>query len=206
MATNTKLALLVIFFCAAISQQSTCNKTFDCAKTRYHFVVEGFKTVPLDDTLHLHDTLWFSIETPTRIADQGTGSPIDYSNSANLGILVSFGQYAPQSNPLPVPAADSFGIVISKGSISNGAMPSTNRILKFDERGGKYTLTFGLALRTPGKYVVLFSNATNVYRHNDECTKATFDFYFTTNQHLNLNPNYTGPLTSRSADYYFVVK
>jgi hypothetical protein len=205
MATSQKTYLLAILFCATVSQQSTCNKTFDCLKTRYHFVVKGFTPVPVNDTLRLHDTLWLAIETPTKLTDQLTGSPIDYSNAVNLGILVSFEHHTPQSNSL-IPAADSFGIVISQGSASNGAIPSTDRILKFNEQGGKYSLKFGLALKSVGKFVVLFSNAINVYRQNDECTKATFDFYFTSNQHLNLNANYVGPPTSPSADYYFVVK
>ena len=63
-----------------------------------------------------------------------------------------------------------------------------------------------VSVKQKGMYSILFSNAVNVYRANDNCTKASFTLHFeNTNKHNCLNPFFTGEPTPIRRDYNFKV-
>lgn len=85
--------------------------------------------------------------------------------------------------------------------------PNTNQIraFLFEERDNRYLFKLGVIPQQKGIYGIGFSDAVNVYRKSDNCTKAGFAINFeNTNQHHYLNPNYNSS-PSEVSGYYVKV-
>jgi hypothetical protein len=90
----------------------------------------------------------------------------------------------------------------------NSANPARFKEYIFKEETNRYTFRLGLIPKKQGIFRMGFSDAANVYRKNEGCTKAYFKILFKdTNQHLYFNDNnfnITTPLPSNM--YCFKVK
>lgn len=82
-------------------------------------------------------------------------------------------------------AANDFVFLLAKGKTVNN--PNINRIREylFIETSSNYEFLLGIIPKRKGIFSIGLSNAANVYRKNDKCTKATYRIFFTdTDQHL----------------------
>jgi hypothetical protein len=151
------------------------------------------------------DTIWFEINEPTTLEDGISRTMIDYSGAANLGSAVTFNRLS-STNEFTERAAGKFRILLNKGVQTRSIDSSFAIEYLFSEVNEHYLFKIGIIPKDTGTYGLIFSNAANVYRKNDQCTKASFSILFeNTNQHYPLNPFYTGDTTIRGGDYYFKV-
>jgi hypothetical protein len=203
MGTKTPIIvalLAIISSCYLIS----CDKVFDCKDKKYNFKL-GVKCFSSKDTIFKGDTLWFELKEPTSLQDIQSGKIIEFSGAENLGSAVSILEFI---------GRDSFEYAVNKFSflLKNGTLvnnPLTNKLKEylFVEENNFYSFKLGVIANERGTFGLVFSNAANVYRKSDKCTKAGFTINFTeTNQHYHLNPNYLAGTTLVGGDYYFVVK
>ena len=193
---------LLIFF---ISTYSTCKKNGSCTESRYSFEI-GVKATPNSDSLLINDTIWLVLDEPVNLLDKTTNTVVDYSNSANLGSAIGFQKaiFAPTLNFIP--AVEKFVFRNIEGIETNNSNPSLLKEYLFTENNGRYKFKLGVVAKDTGIFRFVFSNAANVYRKNNSCTKAFFEINFKeTNQHRYLIPGFGGS-TVKGGDYYFKVK
>lgn len=182
---------------------STCTPRFDCANTTYNFEI-GVKAYPDEDSIHVGDTIWFEINESTALKDIQSGKIIDYSGAINLGSAIGFGKYMGINNATE--AANSFNYILITGILVNNPNTLQIREFLFVQQNDRYLFKLGIIPKEVGVFGVGFSNAANVYRKNDACTKANFTINFKgTNQHYYLNPNFQGGPPPTGGDYYFKV-
>lgn len=199
-----KKNLIVVLGISIIITLNSCGKK-GCANTAYNFVV-GVKAYPDKESIRLGDTLWFEINAPTNLTDITSNTTIDYSGAENLGSAIGFGRI---TNNITVESADTFSYITKVGvPVSN---PNTTKIREFlfVQINKNYVFKLGIIPKEKGVFGVGFSNAANVYRSSDKCTKAAFKINFeNTHQHYYLNPiiNSTNSDTTKSSgSYYFKV-
>lgn len=193
-----------------ITISSSCNK-LGCANTVYNFKISA-KAYPDIDSIHINDTLWLEINAPVNLTDITSNKIIDYSGAANLGSALSFVKFTggSVSDPGGVYSANSFMYFVVEGKQVINSFTDGIREFLFLENNNLYKFKVGVIPQQTGVFSIGFSNAANVYRKSDNCTKAGFRINFeNTNQHLYFlemnRPGYviTGPdLTST---YYFKV-
>lgn len=79
----------------------------------------------------------------------------------------------------------------------------------FIQQGVNYSFKLGIVCIQKGVFGFGFSNAANLYRLSDKCTKASFIINVeNTHQHYYLNPNINSvnfDTTKSSGSYYFKV-
>lgn len=198
----------ILVFCILLSLlnlQFQCNKRFGCEKNVYGFAI-GIKAYPDKDNLMVGDTIWFEINEPTTLRDTQTGRMIDYSNAANLGSAIGFQALSPASGQFTIAAAQKFKLVAVQGTETANSNPDLYHEFLFAEISNTYLFQLGVIPKETGTFSVVFSNAANVYRKNDNCPKASFGLNFeNTNQHYYLNPNFQGGPTPVGGNYYFKV-
>lgn len=184
-----------------------CSKTpLDCASTKYSFVLP-VKAYPDKDTVNIGDTIWFEINEGTSFKNGQTGEIVDYSGAANLGSVLSFGNYNTVLKSWTNESPNSFSLVISNGYGKLVNQTAIDIEYLFSEKDKNYIFLLGVVPKKSGLFSLLFSNSNNTYRKNDKCTKANFNILFeNTNQHYPLNPFYIPGTNPRGGDYYFVVK
>ena len=149
------------------------------------------------------DTVWFEVNTPSLLKDVN-GQMVDYSTAANLGSAVSFHALS-EDKQFTIKSVNKFAFLLKEGT----QLRITDDLIEynFSEKNGNYVFKLGIIAKEKGTYGLIFSNAANVYRNNDKCTKASFNINFhNTNQHYNLNPNFQGGPIPVGGDYYFKVK
>lgn len=181
-----KLSYFALAICSTILLNG-CGKKF-CANTTFNFR-GSVKAYPDKDSIHINDTIWIELNTPTKLKDLTTGQMIDYSGAGNLGTAVTFYRLngGTISDPGVIPAANDFNIVIKEGSLVNNPQLERVREFLFIEENNLYKFKIGVLPKKRGLYSLGVSNAANVYRNSDECTKASFEMPFeNTNQHLYL--------------------
>ena len=111
------------------------------------------------------------------------------------------------SNEFTEHSANKFSYLLKEGRETTALDPAWERNYLFAEKNGRYLFLLGIVAKEKGVYSIVFSDAANVYRSNDKCTKARFIILFEdTNQHYPLNPFYVPGTNPRSGDYYFVVR
>ena len=187
---------------------STCKKGgLNCASTVYFFQIDETVT-PDKDSLRIGDTLYLEVNTPSKLMDEKRGTSIDYNNTANLGNVVTLLQFLDSNTTSG--AINNFTLFLLKGEKVNSVDPSSQQQVLFTEENGNYVFKLALIPKDTGRYVLTISNAANVYRKNDECTKASFEIDFhSTNQHfyfLNLwRPDLTLDEAGKLKVYYFKV-
>lgn len=187
-----------------ISFGSTCKKNVNCIENLYSFQM-GIKAYPNKDSVNIGDTVWFEIKEPVNLKDYTSNNQINYSGAENFGSVLSFLQLA-QLNTFTIKAVKSFDFIVSKGSETNVVDPSFEKQYIFVEENGYFLFKLGIIPKEKGVYVIVFSNAANVYTKSDKCTKASFIINFKeTDQHYYLNPNFQGGPTPVGGDYYFKV-
>jgi hypothetical protein len=198
------VSLLLLITSATIF--STCKKKFGCDETVYNFEI-CVKAYPDKDSIHIGDTIWIEANTATIFEDMPSGKMIDYSGAENLGSAIGFGQFLNRDSVIP--AAGSFDYFLLKGvSVKN---PNTTQIREylFTEESNSYLFKLAVIPKQLGTYGIGVSNAANVYRKSDKCTKALFVINFcNTKQHFYLNPNITSlntDTTKPNPSYYFKV-
>ncbi len=198
---NRIIILLLLLGIASIGSQ--CKKRFGCAETVYNFEI-GVKAFPDNDSINIGDTIWLEINTPDTLRDQHTNELINYSGVENLGSGISLNKLG-ANNQFIIPAADSFDYILIRGN--EVRKTDLLREYLFIEQNGNYLFQLGIIPKKKGTFGLIFSNAANVYRKSDACTKANFTINFIqTDQHYYLNPNFQGGPTPIGGDYYFYVK
>lgn len=182
-----------------------CKKRTGCANTVYNFEI-GVKATPDMDSINIGDTIWFSIDAPDMLRDIQTNALINYSGVANLGSAIGIQKL--NGSTFSVKAVSKFKFILLKGqNVQNSQDLELYKEYLFDDLNGMYQFKLGVSPTESGIYSFVFSNAANVYRKSDACTKAAFTINFTqTNQHYYLNPNFQGGSTPIGGDYYFKVK
>jgi len=192
------LGLVYILFVKA-----NCNKTFDCARVVYNFEI-GVRANPDSDSVHINDTIWFEINTPDKLNDLNRNQLIDYSGVENLGSAIGFEKL--EGNSFTIKAAKKFKKIITTGKETGNADSELFSEYLFINESGYYKFRLGVIPLDTGTYAIIFSNAANVYRKSDKCTKASFTINFKeTDQHYYLNPNFQGGPVPVGGDYYFKV-
>lgn len=178
------LVFFIIF--SLLSLQSQCNKKFGCSENVYSFAL-GIKAFPDNDSLNVGDTIWLEVNEPTTLKDAQTGRMIDYSRAANLGTAIGIAEL------ISVNTVNIEGNSFFKFSLLSGneiIRPDTNKFREYEfaEINNSYKLKIGITALKKGIYKMFISNAANVFRTNDKCTKANFLINFiATNQHLYFN-------------------
>jgi len=202
MATNKSSCFLLLFLTVILSSSMQCKKIVGCAETIYNFEI-GVKAYPDIDSITIGDTIWFEVNTPSLLKDVN-GQMVDYSTAANLGSAVSFHTLS-EDNQFTIKSVNKFDYLLKEGT----QLKITDDLIEysFSEKNGNYLFKLGIIAKEKGTYGLIFSNAANVYRNNDKCTKASFNINFhNTNPHYNLNPNFQGGPIPVGGDYYFKVK
>jgi hypothetical protein len=195
----------LVGFLTLISIYATCHKRLDCVNTVYSFQL-NIKAYPNADSILLGDTIWVEIDESTILKDALSGNMIDYSRASNLGTEIGFQAYSSVTGQFTVNAANKFDFIISKGKRVGSMDESVDRQFLFNEEIQHYVFKLGIIAKETGIFRFLVSNAANVYRMNDKCTKASFAMYFQNiSQHYYLNPNFPGGPVAPGGDYYFKV-
>lgn len=187
---------------------ATCNKRIDCKQTIYSFST-ALKAYPDSDSINIGDTLWIEFYQPVVLTDVISGSSVNYSEAVNLGTVLSFVEFEKSQERGAV--AD-FKLQLYEGKISPTIKDSDiNQEYLFVEESAYYKFKLAIIPKKRGNYVVTISNANNVYRKSDKCTKASFELkYGNTNQHFYLlkqwQPDIDLQEPGKSRVYYFKVK
>ena len=188
-----------------MSVQFQCKKSIGCAGSVYSFALE-LKAYPDHDSLRIGDTIWLEVDAPTSLTDLQTGREIDYSGAANLGSAISFQALSRETGQFTIDAVEKFNFLLVQRIEVENRSPNLYKGYNFAEVNGRYVFKLGLVPKEQGTFGLIFSNADNVYRKTDNCTKASFGLTFkNTNQHYYLNPNFQGGPTPVGGDYYFKV-
>lgn len=207
MVIRKKYFIILIFFIAITNIFTTCKKGgFGCSNNIYNFNINVI-AYPDNAKLSVGDTIWLEINSPKDFIDLPSNVKINYANAANLGSAIGFGEFIGKDSVLE--AANFFDYILKQGIKVNN--PSTSKIREylFIEDQDKYLFRLGIIPKKPGIFGIGFSNAANVYRKNDKCTKAGFLINFkNTKQHYYLNPNINSSNTDTikpTGSYYFKV-
>ncbi|MBD3750709.1 MAG: hypothetical protein IE931_14575 [Sphingobacteriales bacterium] len=204
----TKIYTITILLIIVLTMTfSTCRKGgLGCANTVYNFQIAA-KIRPNLDSIHIGDTIWIELNTSTNLTDVVSNKIINYSGAKNLGTLIGFGDYSILNNP--VPSANNFTTILIKGKEINNPNKLQVREYLFEEQNDRYILKLGIIANKKGIFGIGLSNAQNVYRASDECSKAFFNIILQdTRQHYYLNPNINSSNTDTikpTGSYYFKV-
>lgn len=199
--------IAILFIIATATTFSKCQKGgLGCARTVYNFQME-IQAYPDNSSIKIDDTLWLEINAPTSLPDITKGKTVDYSGSKNLGTAIGFGQFFGKDSIKD--AANLFEYKLINGREVNNPFTTKIREYLFDEQNGRYIFKLGIIPKEKGIFGIGFSNAANVFRKTDNCTKANFEMDFAnTVQHFYLNPNINSSNTDTtrpSASYFFKV-
>lgn len=191
MATkNFQVAILLVI--AMATTFSTCKKGgFGCASTVYNFKI-GAQAYPDNDSVHIGDTIWIKISSPTTLIDVTSNNNVNYSGANNLGNALSFDIFTGGSfsDPGTAFAANDFNFFLKAGSIVNN--PDIERIREylFLEESAMFKFELAVIPQSKGTFGLAISNSVNIDRKSDKCTRASFEINFeNTNQHLYLYQN-----------------
>lgn len=186
-------------------QNCTCKKGLgiDCSNNIYRFKINILIT-PTTDTVNIGDTIWMRMNNTVNLLDINTGNTINFSGAANLGSVLNIRTLSGQ-NEFTTEAINKFNYHVKEGAL----IRMTNDIAEynFSEKNNQFLFNLGVIAKEKGTFRILFSNAANVYRNSDKCTKATFIINVgNVNRNPYLNPFYTGGPYPEGGDYYFVVR
>ena len=197
--------IIVLLLGLTILSANTCKKS-DCAQSVYSFEAKA-KILNAADSINIGDTIWLEINCPVSQLDQATGQTIQYSNAANLGTALGIGELV--SPTAPVYAANDFKYILEKGFLLNNPNVAAIREYSFAENFSRYEMKLGIIPKRRGVFSIGLTNASNVYRNNDKCTKASYRIYYAdTDQHLYFIRQIFGtePDGGARATYCFKVK
>jgi hypothetical protein len=198
------MAVIVILTTIIFFHNCNCKNNFglNCENIKYRFQI-FVKAIPGVDTMTIRDTVWISVNQSTTLSNIGSGESINYSGAENLGTAIAF-QKITGTTPIITDAAESFNV-----KIISGEQTSTSSLVKsflFTEKNTFYEFRLGIIPQEPGTYRLVLSNANNVYRRTDKCTKAAFNIDFhETNQHFYMFPR-GGNTPPGGGTFYFHVR
>ena len=185
-------------------QKCDCSKS-GCLNEKYSFEIYT-KAMPALDSVVINDTIWVEINESINLKDMISNRIINYTDAANLGSAVGFEELL--GNSQRKEAVSDFNFILISGMEINSVNPARFKEYIFKEEANRYIFRLGLIPKKQGIFRMGFSDAANVYRKNEGCTKAYFKIFFKeTNQHLYFNDNnfnITTPLPSNM--YCFKVK
>lgn len=199
----------MLLITAMASTFSTCKKGgLGCADTVYSFQI-GENVTPDKDSIRIGDTIFLNVNTPTKLNDLQSGNLVDYSSVSNLGNVVTLLRFLPTNN-ITQGAINNFNLVVLKGTKVNSVDPLSQQEVLFGEENGNYKFRMAIIPKDTGRYVLTITNAANVYRKNDNCTKASFIINFElTNQYFYLvnlwRPDLVLDESGKKKVYYFKV-
>jgi hypothetical protein len=205
MGIKLNLTFVVVLALFQMLQNCSCKKGLgiDCSRTVYSFKL-NIEVMPSVDSLNIGDTLWFKLNTPIQLSDLNSNTQINYGGAINLGSSINVRGLSPQRE-FTLEAVNKFNYSLKEGAL----LRQTNDFIEynFSEKNEAFIFNLGLISKESGTYRVLFSNAANVFRNSDKCTKAGFTINIgNTNRNPYLNPFYTGGIYPEGGDYYFVVR
>lgn len=201
---SKNIGLCTIILICIISYGFQCNKRIGCGGTVHNFEFQ-IKAYPNLESIKLGDTLWFEINNSTTIVDISSGREIDWSNASNLTTVLYFHMLS-GLNEFSIDAANRFNVILINGKVVGNNVSNSRKEIKFDETDNQYKLLVGISPNEKGTFRLAFSNAANVYRKDDKCSKSNFILNFKeTNQHYYLSPTYQGG-NLVGGDYYFKVE
>ena len=190
---TTKIFHVVILLVIAMATTfSTCKKGgFGCATTVYNFKIRA-QAYPNNDSMHIGDTIWIKVSAPTNLTDVTSNSIVNYSGADNLGNALSFDIFTGGSisDPGTSFAAKYFNFFLKTGSIVNN--PDIDRIREylFLEENAMFKFELAVIPKSKGTFGLAISDAVNIARKSDKCTKASFAINFENiDQHLYLYQN-----------------
>ncbi len=181
-----------------------CNKD-NCLRENYSFGIYC-TGVPDRDSIFINDTIWFDIAEPTTLKDLITNQFVSFNNVANLSTVIGLNELLGNSQVRD--AVADFDYILIFGTEINSTNPARFKEYVFNEEGGQYKFRLGIVPKRTGIFRIGFSDAANVYRKTEECTKAYFKILFKqTNQHLYYNDQNFGIITPLPSNMYcFKVK
>ena len=185
MGTNIIYKVILLLF-STILICVTCKKNSDCANTVYSFSSE-IKAYPDHDSINIGDTLFLELNQPIISRDVNSGTEVNYTNAANFGTAIGFAEFTSPNN-INTEVASKFKYALIRGIEQVRPDSIKFREFRFVETDQFYKFKLALVPKFRGVFKMFVSNAANVYRIDDKCTKAGFAINFTnTNQHLYLN-------------------
>ena len=207
MAIKKYRTFVLLVFLGLVNLQFECNKKIGCAENVYSFELD-IKAYPDKDSINVGDTIWLEVNSPTTLKDFRSGSMVDYSGAKNLGTAIGIAEL------ISVNVTNTEGNSFFKYNIVTGTeLPrsDSNRFREFNfaEVNQKYQFKLALIPLKKGIFKLFISNAANVYRKNDGCTKAGFGISFKdTDQHFYFNEvSFPGIILSgQNGVYLFKVK
>jgi hypothetical protein len=198
-----KISLIGLIFLICI--QSTCKKNSNCTETSYSFEAYA-KVINPYDSITVGDTIWLEIIAPIAQVDRINGQTVTFSNAENLGTAIGFAEII---LPEIKGAANDFDYVLVKGTTVSNPKVTEIREYSFIEGSANYEFRLGIIPKRKGFFNFGLSNAANVFRKNDKCTKAFYRIYFTqTPLHLYYLKQVLGitPDSTYASPYCFKVK
>ena len=201
------MKLILVIIVIASFAFSSCFK--NCSDTSYAFDTEA-KVYPDKDSIRVGDTLWIEVTTPTTLIDNLSGKKVDYSGAENMGAAIQISSF--HSGSIEQTGAsyalDSFHYYLFRGSIYTTDMQASNYL--YIETSGNYIFKLAIICERVGTYGVSISDAVNVFRKKDKCSKATYAMQITnTDQHMylyqNSRPGYEASDYEKKHVYFFKV-
>jgi hypothetical protein len=184
---------------------STCKKNGNCTETSYSFEADA-KVINPYDSINIGDTIWLEITALITQANRISGQTVTFSKAENLGTAIGFAEII---LPEIKGAANDFAYLLVKGTTVTNPKITEIREYSFLEGSNTYEFRLGIIPKRKGFFNFGLSNAANVFRKNDKCTKAFYRIYFTqTPLHLYYIKQVLGttPDSSYSSPYCFKVK
>lgn len=187
-----------------IFHRCSCSKG-ECFDEKYSFEI-FVKAYPYLDSILINDTIWFEINESTILKDLSSERMVNYDNALNLGSAIGVDELLGNSQRRD--AAGDFNYILLAGTETSSVNPARFKEYLCKEVPNYYLFKLGIIPKKTGVFRMGFADAANVYRRNDDCTKAYFKILFKeTNQHIYFNDqnfNITTPLPSNM--YCFKVK
>ena len=185
MGTNIMFKAILLLF-STILIYATCKKNSDCANTVYAFSSD-IKAYPDVDSIKIGDTVFLELNHPVISRDINSGVEVNYKNAANFGTAIGFAEFI-SSNNTNTEVASKFSYKLIWGMEQLRQDSIKFREFRFVEINQFYKFKLAIVPKFKGVFKLFVSNAANVYRIDDKCTKAGYAINFTnTNQHLYLN-------------------
>ncbi len=179
----TKLKIFVSAFMVMIITASTCRK--NCMQVNYSFSIAA-KAYPDLDSIYIGDTIWIDLDEPSTLMDQVSNTMVNFSAAQNLGTAIGFVELLGNSQYRQ--AANDFTINLKSGIMSGSTNPNLFKEFLFKESNNRYLFRLGIIPNKQGVYRITLSDAADVYRKNDPCSKAFFRINFKeTSQHMYFN-------------------
>jgi hypothetical protein len=207
MATKKIYALSVLLVIGFTTTFSTCKKGgLGCANTVYNFQIPE-TLFPDKDSIRVDDTLYLKVDASSMVTDLQSGNLIDYSNTSNLGNVITILKFSGNET---LGAINDFNLNILNGSKVGAIDQASEEEVLFSEKNNNYMFLISAIPKDTGRYVITIGDAANVYRKNDQCTKANFAINFSqTDQHFYLlnkwRPDLTLDNNGKRHVYYFKV-